>query len=155
MNEYSNNPRTNLDNYQFLNYSLLNEIDNLSKYTPVCDSKFTYNHNFTYHPNPDPDPNSNPNYNTNHNCNHSHNHTDNVNHNMIYYKKKNFLYKTAICISYFTGQQCRFGSFCNYAHSLDKIRPINVPCGYKTKLCCNEYTYLCNFKHCFYLHYDE
>ena len=64
-------------------------------------------------------------------------------------------YKSEICCNWLTGEKCRFGEYCIFAHGLQqlKIRKYNPP-KYKTQLCENlENTGYCKHSsRCRYIH---
>lgn len=52
-----------------------------------------------------------------------------------YSKKRVSLYKTEICKSFETSSMCKYGSKCQFAHSLEELRGVERHPRYKTELC--------------------
>ncbi|CAD5210905.1 unnamed protein product [Bursaphelenchus xylophilus] len=62
--------------------------------------------------------------------------------------------KTSMCHDFTTKGECKYGSFCRFAHDKEELRPIETHPKYKTKICRNfvnhghcAYGWKCQFRH--------
>ncbi|KAF9412014.1 hypothetical protein BGZ94_001180 [Podila epigama] len=71
--------------------------------------------------------------------------------------RKSELYKTELCISLSTGNPCRYGDQCQFAHSREELQHVNRHPRYKTQFCLSFQSQgYCKYnERCTFIHYPE
>ncbi|KAG0031069.1 hypothetical protein BGZ81_001800 [Podila clonocystis] len=71
--------------------------------------------------------------------------------------RKSELYKTELCISLTTGNPCRYGDQCQFAHSKEELQHVNRHPRYKTQFCMSFQAHgYCKYnERCTFIHHPE
>ncbi|KAF9326588.1 hypothetical protein BG006_010016 [Podila minutissima] len=71
--------------------------------------------------------------------------------------RKSELYKTELCISLSTGNPCRYGDQCQFAHSKEELQHVNRHPRYKTQFCMSFQSHgYCKYnERCTFIHHPE
>ncbi|KAF8953039.1 hypothetical protein BGZ52_002234 [Haplosporangium bisporale] len=71
--------------------------------------------------------------------------------------RKSELYKTELCISLSTGNPCRYGDQCQFAHSKEELQHVNRHPRYKTQFCMSFQAHgYCKYnERCTFIHHPE